>query len=175
MSLNFGDSAGGSTTHRSCELDLLRAAAILLIVAVHSGAYTSHLTIPARGLLAELGLSVFFFISGYGLAANHALIQDRRDVRRFLLRRALKIYPLYLPALFSFVVLFHFWGLWHRWDITPLLPTTVAHVLSGQILLSPMVTPMNTLWFVGCIMLYYLVYLALAYYGRNNKRAIVGA
>ena len=159
--------------HRLCELDCLRAIAILLIVMVHSGAYASHLRVPAGAFLAELGLSVFFFISGYALTANYGAIRNAQDVRRFLVKRVLKIYPLYLPALFSFVVLFHYWGLWHRWDITPVIPTTIAHVLGSQVLLSPVVTPINTLWFVGCIVLYYLVYLALARYGCSNKRLIV--
>jgi peptidoglycan/LPS O-acetylase OafA/YrhL len=147
----------------------------VLILANHVGGYTSVLEAPAAAFLAELGLSTFVFLSGYALTLRYKTIQSAEDMRRFLWKRVRKIYPLYLPALAVFVVLFHYWSIWGQWDIAPVVPTVIAHVFSGQILLSPWITPVHTLWFVGCIMPYYLVYVVLAKYGRTPKRMVAVA
>jgi peptidoglycan/LPS O-acetylase OafA/YrhL len=162
--------------NRQFELDIMRAVAILLIIAAHLNGYTSVLKTPAYQFFAELGLSMFIFISGYSLALKYKNIETWKDVKNFLFRRILRIYPLYIPALLLFIVLFHHYGIWHQWEVIPIFSTKVlVHIAGGQIVLSPMITPVATLWFVGCIMLYYLVYVALARYGDKVWKIVITA
>lgn len=98
-----------------------------------------------------------------------------REIRSFLLKKVLRLYPLYVPALFLFVLLFAQLGVWDQWALPRRLLTIVVHLLGAQILLSPAISPMNTLWFVGCIMLYYSVYIILAWYGSDAKRFMAAA
>lgn len=160
---------------RRTECDLIRAAAILLILAVHTGNYTYNVKMPIGNLLAELGLSLFFFISGYVLAMKYPVFSHVGEIRSFLLKRVLRLYPLYVPALFLFVLLFAQLGIWDQWTLPRRLLTIVVHLVGAQILLSPAISPMNTLWFVGCITAYYLVYGILAWYGSTVKKLIAAA
>jgi peptidoglycan/LPS O-acetylase OafA/YrhL len=84
------------------QLDLLRAVAILLVIGL-------HLELPRPdgvvGVFAEgwhrigwIGVDLFFVLSGFligGLLINEARTHSSLDVRRFLVRRGLKIYPAY--------------------------------------------------------------------------------
>jgi peptidoglycan/LPS O-acetylase OafA/YrhL len=90
--------------NRSRALDVVRGLAILLVI----GAHLNHLPEPS-GLLAYvahlwiisgwLGVDLFFVLSGFligGLLLNEINTYGTVRPRRFLIRRGLKIYPLYL-------------------------------------------------------------------------------
>ena len=89
-------------TSRIPQLDLLRAVAILLVIGRHL-----ELDRPdgVVGVAAEawyrvgwMGVDLFFVLSGFliaGLLINETKSQGSLDIRRFLVRRGLKIYPLY--------------------------------------------------------------------------------
>ncbi len=84
----------------------------------------------------------------------------------------LRIYPLYLPALFLFVVLFHYGEIYHQMDFAPVPQNMVIHVLGLQGLASPLMPPLPTLWFIGVIVLYYFVYLIIALCGMTTCRIL---
>jgi peptidoglycan/LPS O-acetylase OafA/YrhL len=155
--------------NRNCQFDILRALGILMILTTHLNSYTSVLKPPRRDLLAELGLYIFIFLSGYLLVLKYRTFKTWKDVKSFIYRRLLRIYPLYLLALFLFVVMFHYYGIYHKFDMTPVIPIALAHIVGGQLLLSPMITPVSTLWFIGCIVPYYFIYIAVIKYGRNQR------
>ena len=87
---------------RNLQLDVLRGVAILLV-------FGRHLEIPrpegVMGLFADLwfrlgwiGVDLFFVLSGFligGLLVTELQKHGRIDIMRFLVRRALKIYPAY--------------------------------------------------------------------------------
>jgi peptidoglycan/LPS O-acetylase OafA/YrhL len=94
------------TTERRGTLDVLRAGAALAVV-VHHVAFASGHTLNSRvgeitGRL-DIGVSIFFVLSGYLLFAPFAaaLIDDRGlpSGRGFLVRRATRIFPAYWLAL----------------------------------------------------------------------------
>jgi len=143
-----------------------------MIVATHLSAYISVLEIPAGHFMGESGRSLFVFISGYSLTLAYSCIKTWKEVKNFSVKRLMRIYPLYILALTIFVVLFHYCGVWHQMDIKPVLPTVLAHLAACQMLFSPLIAPMLTLWFIGCIIPYYLVYAVLVKYGYNVKRMI---
>jgi peptidoglycan/LPS O-acetylase OafA/YrhL len=96
---------------RVAQLDLLRAVAILLVLGRHL-----ELTRPdgVVGAIAEgwyrvgwIGVDLFFVLSGFlisGLLINETRTHSSLDVRRFLVRRGLKIYPAYFLFL-AYIVL----------------------------------------------------------------------
>jgi len=109
---------------RLIQLDLLRGLAILLVLFRHSIVPWSYAGI-ARPLSVHLyylgwtGVDLFFVLSGFligGLLFNEIRTRGRLDVRRFLLRRGLKIWPAYFVLIaFVFVRLLSFqhagfWG-----------------------------------------------------------------
>ncbi len=98
--------------------DGLRAIAALLVVVVHASfisGFTTHQgmwgALTARG---EIGVSVFFLISGFLLyrpwAAAHLRDSAGPKTQEFFVRRALRIVPLYWVALTVFFLLDRFAG-----------------------------------------------------------------
>jgi peptidoglycan/LPS O-acetylase OafA/YrhL len=86
--------------------DGLRAIAALLVVVVHVGAasgYTFRSQLGRYTSRGEIGVSVFFLISGFLLyrpfVAAAFTGRDGPNVRHYLVRRALRIFPLYWVAL----------------------------------------------------------------------------
>ena len=101
-------------TARSVQLDVLRAVAILLVVAGH---ISIRLAKP-DGIVGSIvwllrqwgafGVPLFFTLSGYlvgGLLISELRRHGQIDVRRFLIRRGLKIYPAYFVLLAYLMVM----------------------------------------------------------------------
>lgn len=95
------------------ELDYLRGFAILAIVTIHVGAFYTTIGYPsivgdvANYLthLADYGVPVFFFISGFVLAMRYF---ERLDVRSFYRRRLVFILPPYLAFSALYLVYDHY-------------------------------------------------------------------
>ena len=93
-------------TRRNIQLDVLRGVAILLVLGRHL-----ELTRPGGivGVFAEgwyrigwLGVDLFFVLSGFligGLLIDEWSRHNQIDIKRFLIRRGLKIYPAYFVFL----------------------------------------------------------------------------
>jgi len=89
---------------RMIQLDVLRGVAILLVLVRHSPVPWSYAGVarPAMLVLWRLGwtgVDLFFVLSGFligGLLFREIRTTGRLDVRRFLVRRGLKIWPAYL-------------------------------------------------------------------------------
>lgn len=87
--------------------DGLRAVAALLVIVVHTGIASGfsfrHPAVGQYFARGEIGVSVFFLISGFLLYRPFVLarFEGRRSpaTGRYLLRRALRIFPLYWAAL----------------------------------------------------------------------------
>lgn len=85
----------GAASRRSNAFDLLRLTAALAVIGEHSWVLTGNGTpLPATtGTgLGRIGVGVFFLISGYLIARSWGADPS---LRRFALRRALRIYPAY--------------------------------------------------------------------------------
>ena len=128
------------------EFDLLRGVAILYIVGIrHMDGYAGDIYhCKLDDILAYSLLGLFVFISGYLLQRGMPIIRSGGQLRTFLLRRFLRIYPLYLLALMAFRVC----GF-----ITP------AELLQQIFLLNIFLnSSVITLWFVSMLCVFYLLY-----------------
>jgi peptidoglycan/LPS O-acetylase OafA/YrhL len=163
------------STGRIQELDVLRAVAIAAVLLCHLPEYV--LGIPGlpslwayRPYAGVMGLGLFTFVSGYAIELSQERTAYRQSALGFAGRRIAKLFPLYIPAVLCFVVLFHGLGVWHHWTFAPIVPTVLIQLVGAQVLLSPRYQPMLTLWFVGAILMYYGLHFALT---RLSKRTAV--
>jgi peptidoglycan/LPS O-acetylase OafA/YrhL len=111
------DTARGKSAGFIQGFDGLRAIAALLVVVVHvslTSGYTNRSQVGAYTARGEIGVSVFFLISGFLLyrpfVASALGGRSGPRLRSYLLRRALRIVPLYWIALLFTCLL----GEWHN-------------------------------------------------------------
>lgn len=98
--------------YRSCRhfgsLDGLRCASIIAVIWHHTGVFSTALPGSARGFL---GVDLFFVISGFLIVTLLLREKDRAgdiSLRKFYIRRALRIFPPYYACLLGLTVLFLF-------------------------------------------------------------------
>lgn len=145
-----------AATKRLPEFEFMRALSIVLLLIHHSGFY--RLEIPGVSLqglspyLEAFLLGCFFFISGYFMEIS--LQKSGGNFFGFIRSRLIKIYPPYLIA-FALYVFVLGYGFKTKFDIAVWLAGT-------QFIFSPsFVKPLLTLWYVGAILLFYVLFLAL--------------
>lgn len=152
------------------ELDILRIISILIVVILihipNDYAYSFYMELDSYTgyLLHTSGIYVamgsFAFISGFGLYLNqnNRNINSFEKLSKFLKKRFFRIFPLYWVALILFVL---FLG-YSNMNIFYL----IAHVFGMQIIVAPLYgPPMLTLWFIGIIVVYYLIFIILSFSG----------
>jgi peptidoglycan/LPS O-acetylase OafA/YrhL len=179
---------------RLLELDILRAAAILLIVLYHLpfdlGIYSVFSGI-GTGFFWPFGLTLFFFLSGFAIDFNNKGITSQADIKAFFRKRAQRIYPLYWVSVALSLVLFLM--------IAPILRTAVQsgvgidalsiiqpgvggsdflsaviiNFLGAQVLLYPRFVSVEGNWFIGTILIFYLLYPIIVHLGKNDVRRII--
>lgn len=145
---------------------MLRIISILIVVLLihipQSYAYNFYLDLDQfeTFLVNNVGIYVamgsFVFVSGFGLSLNpnNRNLTSSKKLLTFLKKRFLRIFPLYWIA----IVLFLFFVGYS--DIDPLY--LMYHFFGFQIIVAPYFgPPMLTLWFIGIIVIYYLIYIVL--------------
>lgn len=137
--------------------DFLRGTAILYIVGIrHLDDYANNFYNNAiDNIITYVFLGLFvFFISGYflGIKGN---IHSRSDVFRFFKGRFLKLYPPFLVALITFCLS----GLISFADV-------IRHMFFLNIFFGNSVI---TLWFIGMIFIYYILFPILTFQYRFTK------
>ena len=162
------------TNQKLPEIDTLRIISILIVVfLIHiplSYAYNFYLDLDQFGvfLVNNVGIYVsmgsFVFVSGFGLYLNpnNRNINSTKKLTTFLKKRFIRIFPLYWIA----IVLFLFFVGFLNIDFLYLL----FHFLGMQIIVAPYFgPPMLTLWFIGIIVIYYLIYVVLNSLGSIKR------
>ncbi len=142
------------------ELDVLRIVGMVLILFQHSVPYIGWdprvpWLVPNLG---GIGLTIFFFISGFLLSRSVLGKQTTFDAKAFLKRRLIRIVPLYWTALIVFVGVFHFAQIFRDADFSPLPATLAAHFLGIQLFLVPAVSSIFTIWYMGALIPYYVLF-----------------
>ncbi len=157
------------------EVDILKATAILLIVFGHiDNNVSSYDLVGSLGYYnGTIGLSIFFFISGFLLSQTDSVITSLRDFKKFYKKKFIRIYPLYWAALGSLVVIFGFLNI-SPGHVSPYnfsLDNMLLH-LSGLQGIFPW-NEIQSMWFVGVIVLFYLLYPVIAYVPKNLSGTLV--
>jgi len=151
------------------EVDVLKATAILLIVFGHIDNNVSRYdVVGSLGYYnGTIGLSIFFFISGFLLSQTDSVITSLRDFKKFYKKKFIRIYPLYWAALGSLVVIFGLLSI-SPGHVSPynFSPDNMLLHLSGLQGIFPW-NEIQSMWFVGVIVLFYLVYPVIAYFPKN--------
>lgn len=158
------------------EIDLIKALAIVLIVVSHlhnfvNLGYYDTLLESASIFLASIGLSLFFFISGFSLYYNHDLIPINK-VTNFYRKRAVRIYPLFwLAIIFVAVWCFYYYGFLMVWGAKVNFEYFLIAFLGLQGIFYTE-TPSVLYWFVGVILIYYFIYPFLIS-SKNIKKVLL--
>jgi peptidoglycan/LPS O-acetylase OafA/YrhL len=144
------------------ELDIMRSIAITFIILLHLANYLNYLNILVFPF-GNYGLGTFIFLSGYLMQYQYPNINRATEIVSFYKRRFFKIYPLYWLALLTFIITFGIispkfgYGSLINFNMSSFY--IIIHILGAQILLAPRyLTPAPTLWYIGAILLYYLIY-----------------
>lgn len=140
----------GLNNNRILCFDNVRAFCIIWIIAFwHLSNYNELNFNTPLGNNVTIGcLAVMFFISGYCLGGK--TLNDKHDVVRFYQRRFFRIYPLYMCALIALFCMHIFLGL----DYVSSTRQFVYSLFGMACIFPP--AP-STLWFINCLLLYYLV------------------
>jgi len=89
--------------HRNESLDVLRCIAVLLVVGYHLPYYALW------GRIGWIGVDLFFVLSGFlisGLLFQEYKDTENLNIKRFLIRRAFKIYPSYYLLMVAVTIFF---------------------------------------------------------------------
>ncbi len=145
------------------EFDILRALAILILMFHHSEAYgirvSGHTLEFLNPYFEGILLGIFFFISGY--FAERSFQKQNKGSVSFFTSRLIRVYPPYLLglALFIFVLGISL----KRRDL--LIYLTGAHFIFAPNYAKPVIT----LWYIGAILLFYLLFGILLANLRKTK------
>ncbi len=166
-------------TQRNQSLDLLRGAAVLLVVASHcaSGATGAVAGLTALAMdYGQLGVQLFFIVSGYTMMLTFGDKIDSAAVRSFYVRRVFRIVPPFWIAIVFYLLLtggegFRIWA----------APNGVSAgdvVLTFLFLHWSSVTAFNSVvpggWSIGVEMQFYLLFpLLIQLFRRSNGPLLV--
>ncbi|WP_159785949.1 acyltransferase family protein [Sodalinema gerasimenkoae] len=155
------------------ELNLLRVIGIGLILYSHSTPYLGWS--PRFDWFIQhpgtVGLGIFFCLSGFLMQRSHVNQGSDFQWFGFIKKRLIRILPLYWLAIIIFVVQFHYFDIFHDLNFKPLLATTLAHLLALQLFFIPKVSEMITLWYIGALIPYYLLF---SWTCKFNFRKFIG-
>lgn len=166
--------------------DFLRMIAILTVLLTHSTSYLSckylkYMIAIFNPFFAQIGLGLFIFISGYLISYNNCSISSIKDVLFFYKKRILRIFPLYWAALAIFTLLFYIYPHFIPSQFIVSNASTlfsihnlIIHILGMQILLAPTYSsPVFTLYFIGIIISFYMIYPFLTLYSKTTSHFLL--
>lgn len=152
---------------RNLQLHYLRGIAILLVVAYHAG-------VPGFNG-GYIGVDIFFLLSGYLIASKLMNVKDAQNIKRFYIRRILKIYP----SLFFVVALTLYAFIWlNGWTpVNQIYITEAAASLLGIVNVgfaeyavaeSFATSPFLHLWSIAIELQFYIFAPLIAYFVLKN-------
>lgn len=141
--------------NRQIGFDFLRFLAIILVFCNHYLLFGVSSNVRNFGiLLGLLGNGIFFFISGYLLFLNNNSFSSVGDILKFYKKRIKRIYPLYWIAIFLILISMQLQNNLNQISFGNL----IASLLGLQMIFYPVYISSLILWFIGIIVIYYLIY-----------------
>ena len=171
--------------NRIIAFDFLRAFAIVMIIPAHlsnflSTSYGKLALYAADPYFANMGLGLFIFMSGYLLYYNNNAIHSFQNVLSFYRKRLLRIFPLYWAAIAVFTLVFFIFApkinsgfVFPNAEHVFSFYNVIVHILGLQIFLAPAyASPMLTLYFIGLIIVFYMIYPLMIMLSKNSKQLV---
>jgi peptidoglycan/LPS O-acetylase OafA/YrhL len=151
------------------EFDILRALSITLLMFHHSEAYgLVFFGLSLEGLtpyFEAILLGTFFFISGY--FTERSFQKENKGSVSFFFSRLLRIFPPYLLAVFLYIYVM---------GVTLKKYNLVVYLTGTHFIFAPnYAKPVITLWYVGAIILFYLIFGLLLANFRSTRALIIGS
>jgi exopolysaccharide production protein ExoZ len=164
-------------TTRNHPLDLLRGAAVLMVVVAHCASMTTGV-IPGLNAFAadygQLGVQLFFIVSGYTMMLTFGDRLDLPAALSFYIRRAFRIVPLFWIAILFYLLMTKGRGFT---DWAPDGIGTADVLLTFLFLHWSSVTAFNSIvpggWSIGVEMQFYLLFPLLLYLFRQKNGPMV--
>jgi len=166
-------------TEKLLIIDILKCS-ILLIILCHMSFFLNFSIVDSYPSLraefwaptfAYAGLSMFIFSSGYTIASRYKSLGNREDITRYFKKRIIRIYPIWwIGLLFEFII----FGIY---KINPDPYTENFGVMGLLYLLTGVhgffkadveIGGGHIDWFVGTILVYYVIYAIIAKYARDD-------
>lgn len=134
-----------------------------------------HVFLNILSHFGHYGVAIFLFLSGYGLTKKYELapqgatvskpqgfIHRATDAVRFIVRHALKLWRLMIPAVALFVIIELYLGTWNRpWSrLVPLLGFYSNLQPTRDLILGPW-------WWFGLMMQFYIIWRLLIYRSKR--------
>jgi len=136
---------------RNQTIDFLRVLAISYIVGIHhlDDYASNYFSSNFDTVLTYIFLGTFVFISGCLLGKKYPSFTHKNEIYRFVIKRFLRIYPLYILALSLFPI------------FVPIsLNSFILHIFLLNMFWGKSI---HTLWFVSMICFYYLLFPIFVY------------
>lgn len=151
------------------EFDILRASAIIMLMFHHSEAYgLTVFGISLEGLnpyFEAILLGIFFYISGY--FTGRSFQKQNKGGVSFFFSRMIRIFPPYLLAVFLYV---HFLG------VTLKEHNLIVYLTGTHFIFAPNYAKIVlSLWYVGAIILFYLIFGLLLANLYSTRALIIGS
>jgi len=161
---------------RVYSLDSLRAVAALTVLLGHIELVKSNLGLPSLSHIpfydqaGHNGVLLFFVISGYiitRLLLDEQLRTGDVSIRRFYMRRILRIWPLYFFILISTMLIYSYKPGWTTGILCFTILANVAHALDQGWLVSPQI------WSIGAEEQFYLFWPSLVKYLKKHLALVL--
>jgi len=165
--------------HRNLSLDFIRAISLILIIFYHyncaiAGFISEDMVVfNGYGFTSPIGVSLFFILSGASLMLS---TQSNYSLINFYKKRFLAIFPLFWATYILFILVITV-----IFQLNPFLgrnPATFALTIIGLDGLLSYKIPNYYLigeWFLGCIIILYILFPALRYLYLKNKFLLIAA
>lgn len=150
--------------------NILRAIAIICVIFAHMDSYTNLKFFAINSdYFARIGLFTFFFISGF-LFQYSSKINSKADFILSIKKKVERIYPLFWLSILLTIALDKF-----SLNIHPVEMKTSDFIISSLGLegLFPMFKVPYALWFVGTLLIYYMISYILICYARDIKQIVI--
>jgi peptidoglycan/LPS O-acetylase OafA/YrhL len=153
-------------SERIVEFDILRALAIILIIFFHiaNNPYIIHyldINQSFISILGLIGLSLFFFMSGFLLQYSYGVIENRADLYTFFRKRITRIYPLYW--IFALIIIAVY-----RLSVL----NSVVYLAGIQALLYPKFVDTLIYPFISTILIFYLLFPIINHYSTTVRKLL---
>ena len=153
------------------EITIIRALAIILIVLCHlhlfinAGSFTD-LVSKVSDYLAQIGLCLFFFISGFILHYRYTSFKSIKITLKFYYKRLKRIFPLYWIALILFTVIVFNYPNCISHDLNINLNESFTWIIVSLFGLQQVLFTtgrLTYLWFISTIIIFYIIYPLIIY------------